>query len=519
MRAVNVALALLVSALIGAAVLEGGLRLLGFGPPKTLMQFDPVLGWSKKPDYRLSRSTSEFEVEFEINELGLRDDPMADRTKPAGTFRVVMLGDSFTLGFAVDRHDLFVDQLERWWQAEGRAIDVINAGTEGYSTDQAILWLARQGRDFDPDLVLLFPYDNDLYWNGQTDYMGRAKPRYAPDGTLETDLLENTADTSWKSKLALTKPLQKRPDVSGHYFKPGTRAIEKEHAVLLVHEPEFLAAAKAHTLGGLLALERTAAELGARAIVVPIPSHAAIDEQYAPVFGEQRLGLSRDAWDPHKPIDAMIALARQAGLETLDARAALSAARRGGVELYNQIDWHLNPAGNAAFAGFLHDELDRLDVFPAPHAAPSGAPVALPAVEPERSGPPFWLLLFGGLWVALTALYYGHYRDEPKWQPPLKVAAMLAAVFGIILGGNWLLGLVPAKFARYLLLLFVVGILTFVLYKVGRRAGTIFELLKAFVLRGHWYLMPLIVVLLTVGSLLVVAASSPLVAPFIYTLF
>ena len=37
--------------------------------------------------------------------------------------------------------------------------------------------------------------------------------------------------------------------------------------------------------------------------------------------------------------------------------------------------------------------------------------------------------------------------------------------------------------------------------------------------RGHWYLMPLVVILLTVGSLLVVAASSPLVAPFIYTLF
>ena len=45
------------------------------------------------------------------------------------------------------------------------------------------------------------------------------------------------------------------------------------------------------------------------------------------------------------------------------------------------------------------------------------------------------------------------------------------------------------------------------------------ELLKAFTLRGHWYLMPLVVILLSVGSLLVVAASSPLIAPFIYTLF
>ena len=46
-----------------------------------------------------------------------------------------------------------------------------------------------------------------------------------------------------------------------------------------------------------------------------------------------------------------------------------------------------------------------------------------------------------------------------------------------------------------------------------------FKLLVAFVGRGHWYLMPLVTILLTIGSLLVVAASSPLVAPFIYTLF
>ena len=63
------------------------------------------------------------------------------------------------------------------------------------------------------------------------------------------------------------------------------------------------------------------------------------------------------------------------------------------------------------------------------------------------------------------------------------------------------------------------AILGFVGWKLGRRLGTIAELLRSFTLRGHWYLMPLVVVLLTIGSLLVVAASSPLIAPFIYTLF
>ena len=128
-------------------------------------------------------------------------------------------------------------------------------------------------------------------------------------------------------------------------------------------------------------------------------------------------------------------------------------------------------------------------------------------------------VLYGVLWLLLTALYYGHYKDEPKWQPPLKVAAMLASVFTIIWGANKLTAMLPPEMARWAMLAAVVGILGFVLYKVGGRIATILELLKSFITRGHWYLMPLVVVLLTIGSLLVVAASSPLVAPFIYTLF
>ena len=70
-----------------------------------------------------------------------------------------------------------------------------------------------------------------------------------------------------------------------------------------------------------------------------------------------------------------------------------------------------------------------------------------------------------------------------------------------------------------LVLALVSALLTFIVVKLGPRLGTAAELLAAFTRRGHWYLMPLVVVLVTIGSLLVVAASSPLVAPFIYTLF
>jgi hypothetical protein len=96
---------------------------------------------------------------------------------------------------------------------------------------------------------------------------------------------------------------------------------------------------------------------------------------------------------------------------------------------------------------------------------------------------------------------------------------MLAAVFTIVLGGGALVKMLPPSIASWVAGGFVLLVLGFVTYKLGRRIATILELLRSFVMRGHWYLMPLLVVLLSIGSLLVVAASSPLIAPFIYTLF
>ena len=129
MKLLNLVLAVLVSALIALAILEGGLRLIGMGPPTTLNAFDPDTGWRNKPGAELSTSTPDgATVQFSFNEYGLREGQDVRPEKPAGATRAVALGDSFTLGFTVEREDLFVDQLERWWQAEGRKVQVVDTG-------------------------------------------------------------------------------------------------------------------------------------------------------------------------------------------------------------------------------------------------------------------------------------------------------------------------------------------------------------------------------------------------------
>jgi hypothetical protein len=65
----------------------------------------------------------------------------------------------------------------------------------------------------------------------------------------------------------------------------------------------------------------------------------------------------------------------------------------------------------------------------------------------------------------------------------------------------------------------VASILGAALWSLRKRLPIMAELFGTFVRRGQWYVLPVLAGLLSVGGLLVVAASSPWLAPFIYTLF
>ncbi|MEO0660437.1 MAG: hypothetical protein AAFZ87_02765, partial [Planctomycetota bacterium] len=206
MKLVNVLMALLVSAALFFGLFEGGLRLLGFGPPEVNTEFDATLGWRGIPNSTIENSTPEFDVEIELDDLGLRDDFRGEEAlevalHPERT-RVLFLGDSFVGGYTVRREHLFVDVLEEAWRNEGREIEIVNAGLQGYSTDQQLLWLREHGAKFDPDLVVLFPYENDIWWNGRGDYVGEPKPRFDADGELDPGPLAEPAPRSWFGRTA-----------------------------------------------------------------------------------------------------------------------------------------------------------------------------------------------------------------------------------------------------------------------------------------------------------------------------
>jgi hypothetical protein len=280
-----------------------------------------------------------------------------------------------------------------------------------------------------------------------------------------------------------------------------------------------MANAKARARGSLIAMQRACGRIGAELVVVPIPSHSAVDPAFAAEFGSKVLRVGPGSWSPDRPVEFYLDACRQLDVKAIDVRAELRAAHTAAqpayLNLFTEREWHFTVHGNHAFAAAIAAQLDALNVLP----KGTGAPVEVAAEHQVAAATPKWPFVLAGLWLVLSLVYGATYPKAPKVQGFLVVGVMLSLVAAIFLGVMKLTDLVPQQFRPYIAIGFVLLVLGFVVYKLGARMLTVSELLKAFIGRGHWYLMPLVVVLLTIGSLLVVAASSPFVAPFIYTLF
>ncbi len=174
-------------------LVEWGLRLAGVRPATYLRKFSryhSTLGWEKVPGAEGHFRRGDVLVHEKINSLGLRG-PEYAHEKPEGTFRILVLGDSFTEGYDVELDDLFTTILERSLRKRWPKIEVINGGTGGYSTDQMYLFLRVEGYKYHPDLVVMMTYPtNDVYYNIKNRYGNYYKPLFElADSTL---MLTNT---------------------------------------------------------------------------------------------------------------------------------------------------------------------------------------------------------------------------------------------------------------------------------------------------------------------------------------
>ncbi|EAW39085.1 SGNH/GDSL hydrolase family protein [Lyngbya sp. PCC 8106] len=192
------------SVFFGVFIGEIGLRLAGIEGLKKLPQpghgnfspsfytmSHPDLGWTNRPGAS-GWWRQEGEAYIKINIEGLRDE-IYPKTKGKDTVRIAVLGDSFTLAVQVDVEQTYWSTIEKELQncaeLQGKKVEVMNFGVDGYGTAQELLMLREKVWDYNPDIVILsFFIGNDIIDNSAQLESNHYRPFFVyKDGELVPD--------------------------------------------------------------------------------------------------------------------------------------------------------------------------------------------------------------------------------------------------------------------------------------------------------------------------------------------
>ncbi len=228
---------------------------------RLMHQPDEKLGYALVPNYTMAHQTSDFSVSIKINSEGLRDHEYPAKKEPK-LYRILVLGDSFTFGVGVNAEESYPKLLEAMLNKASRGntairYEVINAGVEGYGTEQEYLYLRKLQLRYEPDLVIVGLHSNDI-----DDVM-----KGIPAAFKKQRFKNRFYFISYLRRLQilLTESFTKK------FILENILAIYQDH-----YSPEFERALR-RTEGLLVDIRDFSRSRGAKALVVIIPSCLEID--------------------------------------------------------------------------------------------------------------------------------------------------------------------------------------------------------------------------------------------------
>lgn len=295
---------------------------------------DPDVGHVYLPNYAQVIQSREFRTEWRSNAQGLRADRDYGKKAP-GVVRILVVGDSFTVGDQVKLEDNYpsVLQSELDRVVGPGHVEVIGAGFPGFGTVHELGWLKKFGASFEPDLVLFGMTPNDLLEN-------QFKILYtASDGALVDSQSTDEDRSRWQersrwyslpgfvARTELMRLVQASPSI--RRLLHGTGSV---HARAFLIEQDKKSKQLYELAQGYLLQARDAAkDMGARFGVIAIP------------FLEQ-LGSPEPGQDPALFGQRLVAFGTANGIPVLDLLPAFKKARDP-RSLYWREDSHCTAAG------------------------------------------------------------------------------------------------------------------------------------------------------------------------------
>ena len=300
---------------------------------------DPILPFKPRPNSHLTgrNETNEFDYDYRHNRLGLRDVEHAT-SKPAGVFRILGLGDSFTYGVGVRFEETYLARLERMLNeraGDHPRVEIIKGGIPRFFPQSERLLLEHSGAAFQPDLIVVGFLPNDV----ADTHQGIGAIRVDPSGFLKT----READEIGRLGLALYCHSHLARRLMRDWlarrirekYSPQWAEINKDNGF---HEPDWQAVEREYAT-----MADIATSIGARLVILHIPQMGPWDRTHD--YPARRLG----AWAEKHGVGFVSAL------PAIRRAAATAPPDR---PLYYRKDGHCTAKGHAVIAGVLRDYLE-----------------------------------------------------------------------------------------------------------------------------------------------------------------
>jgi hypothetical protein len=336
-------------------------------------QLDPELGWVNLPNLDVESRPFERVLRYRTNADGLSP-AEARRERVPGTLRIMVFGDSMVVGRSVAQDETYTARLEARLRERGLEAEVLNAGVQGYSTDQALLLLERLVPLYRPDIVLFGSTLNDFGGNEVEAVGGQPKPRFLLIGDALHVVPPRLAGEIFGPRSGLRGLLQRsafyrlvQPRI--FILRARLSGWKQRNLLGLMQEVYVNPAALDQFDWGLFSalaarMQRSTEASGARFVMF---AHPEVGEVWAPYIERirQELGASVLRYDPLAVQNRVEGAARDAGVDFI-AVAPLFRARpeRGPFHLV-PFDAHLGPAGHALLAEVLDEALVARGLVPA----------------------------------------------------------------------------------------------------------------------------------------------------------
>ncbi len=362
----NLAL-LLCSLILFAVILELGLRL---ALPQNLVftRFDPLLGHELMPGRELVYSNPqsllvrEYSHQVRINGQGMRDDREREIAEFPETYRIAVLGSSFTLGMGVELQESFPKLLENKLQEEfpEKRIEVLNFGVQNYNPEEQYLALLTKVRAYSPDLVVMsFPVTTALrqprLLRAEGEEGGKLKyhPPSPPSGQLKLRqyFVRHSHAWSFAAYLMNSNKLTRSLMQGLGIFK------EKNKTLFGVPDSEYYNAALQANVDLISRAAGFARGNGMGFLVAIIPLREQVDGRK---FNESQQNFPLENFlTLEQPVQDLVRGLRDSSVPTISYLETMREENENNT-FYYEIDGHWNQAGQRRAAEMLFEEVRKM---------------------------------------------------------------------------------------------------------------------------------------------------------------